>query len=719
MEKNGRYSDAVSAYEASLLQTRDSARRSQIYFRMGECLVRLERIPEAFNAFEHAVELDPKNSAARLRMGEFFLSAGAPDRAREQAEFVLQGGAANSEAVALLGAALEGSGRREQAKHAYEKALAMDPARVSVAVALADLYNRDDKTAEAEQVLEDSARANPKNATPLLALGRLHEQEGNVDAAEHAYRAAVQAEDTPESNLRLAQFLQRISRIAEAEQVLRRVDAKRPAEPTALPDFQLLSGRPGNALDSYSAALSSHLLHQKKQTAAERDERSRVATRLVEADLEVASHKTGDARATAIGRARTDFNSYQRSLDAATDAILQAEIALTEADLPAATNFASTAVSLAPKSASALYVLGLVRDRCADPAGARTQWEAALDVDSHFVPAHLALAEQGLATGDLSGAVTHVMTAVRDEPGNFHGLTLFARVLNAQHRYASATVIARRAQVLDTTSPEPHLILGKIAQADGRVGEALLHYEQAVLLDPHSREAMDGLTEVYRTGKITRPMLAKMEAVATASPASPTLLEIAGRLYAEHGWYAEAKRCLETALQLDPQRTTSAAALAQVFAQTGDLRAAAESASRTGGNSAALLAGMKAQDNHDINSAIQNYERAVRGGEKSGIAANNLAWLYAEQGRNLDRALMLAQAAESLSPQDPAVLDTLGFVRLRMRSYSDAVKTLEAARRVAVNKSADAQLLAQIGQHLAEAYRRAGTTGAATPRSGD
>jgi Flp pilus assembly protein TadD len=45
-------------------------------------------------------------------------------------------------------------------------------------------------------------------------------------------------------------------------------------------------------------------------------------------------------------------------------------------------------------------------------------------------------------------------------------------------------------------------------------------------------------------------------------------------------------------------------------------------------------------------------------------ARNDLAWLLAESGRELERALELAEEAARIDPQ-PAVLDTLGYVHLQ------------------------------------------------------
>lgn len=727
LDRSGHTGDALALYEkiAAKVPARDTHQRSDLFFRIGECHYRLNRIPEAFGAFQKAAELDPGNLAAHLRMGEFYLAAGAAERARDQAELVLKAVGSNGEALALWGAALAATGQNAFARDAYERVLRMDPKRVSVALALADLYNRDDKVKEAKQVLLDSAKANPATATPWLAVARLDEQEGEVAAAEAAYRHAVAVADTPESNLRLAQFLQRTARITEAEQVLRRVDAQRPSQPTALPDFELMAGKAGDALDRYLAALSSKAGEQKARRHAAKaggelaNDRALLATRLIEADIEVADQKSGEEKKTALQRAHAHVDEYRLDLDPATVSILQAEIAISDSDLPMALIQARTAVSLAPHSAAARYVLGLAQFRAGNAADARSQWLAALDSDLHFAPARLALADQALAAGDAKAAEDYVVGVVREEPGNVLALNLFARVLLAEKRYASAALIAHRALAVDGSASEPHLVLGQVALREHKLGEALIHFEQAVLLHPHSADAIEGLTRVYKTGSVTRPMLAKMEKVATAAPPSATLMEIVGRLYADRGWYDDAKRCLESALRMDPQRTTAAAALARTFAATGELGAAADSASRTGGHSAALLAGVRAQEHNDVASAIENYERAIREGEHSGVAANNLAWLYAEQGSNLERALELAQTASSMAPGNPAVLDTMGVVQLRMRKYSEAIKALEAARRIAGEQASDPQLLAQIRRHLSEAYLRAGRTEKAAVASQD
>ncbi|MFB3814380.1 MAG: tetratricopeptide repeat protein [Terriglobales bacterium] len=712
LEQQGKTQAACQLYVRALqhIPAEDKQDRSQTLYRLGECLWSMGRPGEAYANYQRAVELDGSNMAARLRVGEIMLAGGALDGASEQAAAVLKSGFKDAEALALLGAASAAAGQDGVAEAAFKTVLEGDPSRINIAIALADIYNRQDRVDEARAVLKKVSGAHPGSALPLMALGRLEEQEGNATAAEQAYREAANREKTPETGLRLAQFLERAARLAEAEQVLREVDRMRPRLPTALPDFQLLAGKVPSALDSYLTAMRSAALQPRRAWDAPSPEiagaRAALAARIVEADLELARGHD-DASATAV--ARMHLEQFRSELDPATIAILESEIAMAEDDVVEAVNQAQGAVSLAPDSAASHYVLGVAYHRSGDMAQARTAWLEAVQQDSSFAPARLALAQQALRMQDAAGAEQYVVPTVREEPANMRALTIYAEALLRQRRVAAAAVIASRAAAVDSSSAVPRILLGQIALEQGNIGEALERYQQAVLLDPHSHEAIEGLVRIYRRGKISRPMVQRLERVAEKPPRSATLMEIAGRLYAEHGWPADAERCLRRALAMDRRRSTAAVILAGMFAERGDFEAALASASRIGGKTAALLSGVSAERRRDVKGAIAQYESAVRAGDQTGVAANNLAWLYAQQGTSLDRALELAEKARAQAPENPAVLDTVGVVRLRRREYSEAISVLKNAAALASKpENSTPQLLAEIRRHLAEAYLRAG-----------
>jgi Tfp pilus assembly protein PilF len=61
------------------------------------------------------------------------------------------------------------------------------------------------------------------------------------------------------------------------------------------------------------------------------------------------------------------------------------------------------------------------------------------------------------------------------------------------------------------------------------------------------------------------------------------------------------------------------------------------------------------------------------------VAANNLAWIYAEEGEQLDRALEMAQTAKARLPEQAEVDDTLGWVYYQKGLFSLAMNSFRLA----------------------------------------
>jgi tetratricopeptide (TPR) repeat protein len=59
--------------------------------------------------------------------------------------------------------------------------------------------------------------------------------------------------------------------------------------------------------------------------------------------------------------------------------------------------------------------------------------------------------------------------------------------------------------------------------------------------------------------------------------------------------------------------------------------------------------------------AIEHYKKALAIDPEAAVAANNLAWIYADEGVNLDEAMLLAKVARRKLPDVPDVADTLGW----------------------------------------------------------
>ena len=132
LESQGHLTEALKLYQDTLSRVapQEHRRISQLYVRIGECLWRLDNPSEALTAFQQAVDVDPSNLLAHIKIGTVYLAGGAPGNAREQANYVLQRMDNNPDAWALLGASSAMNGDDGMAKWAYTRVLAAEYQRL-------------------------------------------------------------------------------------------------------------------------------------------------------------------------------------------------------------------------------------------------------------------------------------------------------------------------------------------------------------------------------------------------------------------------------------------------------------------------------------------------------------------------------------------------------------------------------------------------------------
>jgi tetratricopeptide (TPR) repeat protein len=99
--------------------------------------------------------------------------------------------------------------------------------------------------------------------------------------------------------------------------------------------------------------------------------------------------------------------------------------------------------------------------------------------------------------------------------------------------------------------------------------------------------------------------------------------------------------------------------------------------------------------------AKECYQKALKINPKFAPAANNLAYLYMEQGGNIDEALALAQTAKQQFPDDPHISDTLGWAYYKKNIFSRAIVYLKEANEKVVGNSL-------MRYHLGMAYYKNG-----------
>ncbi len=717
LEQQEQWNAALLAYNRFLptVPNQKKPLLADIYTRVAHCLIELDLGNQALSALEKAESLDPDSPAMHLRMGQLLVMAGMPEQAAPHLAFVATSRPSDPELLEVRGSMYAAQENAEAAERDLLRAYETGSHRDRIAERLANLYVDQERPDKARAILTSAAARAPHKSHLLLALARLEETIGNNAAAEQDYRQAVSAENNVENSERLAQFLARNAQIYEAETVLRNIDQMHRDAPVHAADLEFETGRPQQALHEYEAAYGRLLSDEVLKDSADSKPASRriVAARMIEADLA----QTADAPESTVKIARFHLALVRTDLDPVMRELLSAEIEFAARNLPDAEQHVRRALILNAKSAEAHYLIGVIAGRRGQITDAEKSWAESLQCDSSYVPARMALAAESLNNKDGLKAEDYVIDVVRDEPANLDALLMYARALTLQQRFDSARIMCQRAITAAPTDGRAPELLGEIELREGHLASALLEFEKSMMLDPRSADAIEGLTSVYQAGGATQPLLHKLERLARSGPPSSRMMEIAGRLYASKGRYKDAERCLRSAVRMDPHRASAAFALAETYmhqnarANTNDPAAqvtASEWTNLVSSENRSLIAALDADNRRDSSASVRDYEAAVRSGDPTGIASNNLAWIYAMQSRNLDRALQLAQHALQLNPGNPAVLDTIGVIHVRKHEYSQAISSFKIGARRARELQDQQELRRTIEQHLAYASQLAG-----------
>ncbi len=139
----------------------------------------------------------------------------------------------------------------------------------------------------------------------------------------------------------------------------------------------------------------------------------------------------------------------------------------------------------------------------------------------------------------------------------------------------------------------------------------------------------------------------------TFSESDPKNIEIhgyLGQLYYSQKKYDQALKQFEQIYALEPENADIMYLLGSLYIETGRSEEAFEILNKS----------IKINPNHDG-------------------SLNTLAYMYAEENRNLDEALEYVKLAISLSPDNGAYIDTLGWVYFKKKEYKKALEALEDA----------------------------------------
>jgi len=478
-------------------------------------------------------------------------------------------------------------------------------------------------------------------------------QERRAAEAEPTLKQALDIDGTnPKANCTLALLYLASNRGTEAEPYLKAYAdaAKTAASRLALADYYTSFDRPDDALPILDAILAN-------DAPAYAAAQSRLAA------LEFMRGKKNEAH-----KRHDDLLTRQPKFTVGL--VMKARFLLSEHQLDEALAQATAAAKEDPASAQRQFLLGRAYAATDQPDESERAFNDVLKLNPRAVAVYPHLARVQLSNGKPDLAVRSARQAINGGADHPDAHLLLARSLIACHELAAAEA---ELKALATRYPNVAAVHNQIAAwhlAKGHPVDAKRSFERALALDAKSIEALSGLVDLDLAAGKAADAQGKVGAALTRAPADARVLLMAGETYAALGDPDRAEAPLKRAIEIDPGSLRAYALLGHLFVATGKLESAKAEfeafAERRPGTSAAIagqtMVGLILETQNRLGDAQAVYEKILTVSPRAVVAANNLAWLYAERGANLHVALNLAQAVAQQVPDRPEIDDTLGRI---------------------------------------------------------
>ncbi|MHB1186278.1 XrtA/PEP-CTERM system TPR-repeat protein PrsT [Thiobacillus sp.] len=725
----------------------------EVHLALAQLALADRNVDKAMQEIEQALRSDPGHLDSLQLKAALLRATGKTAEAAAVYREMVRIAPRNVNARLALSSIAVAENKLADARKEVDLALKESPNNLQARYALALIDFREKKTERARDTLATVLKAAPGFIPALLLGGSIEYALGNLQTAEAHLNKVVKATPNNLYALRLLSATQlRLGRPDDAARTLA------PALKSANQDPGVLVVAGEIALAKMDFAQASAYFEQAAQrspdSAAIRTELG--ISRLAQGD----SRAMADLQAAADmneGSSRADtfiiLNQLkQQQFDAALASIAALEkkqpanpltwnyrgaAYLGKKDPVRARDSFSQALKLNPAFFPAAANLAQLDLKDKQPAAARQRFEGILKADPKHLNAMLALADLALRNKDEKTYVSWLEKAAAAHPQALQPRLALARYQLAKGDKSKALATAREAVNAQPDNPAALELLGTTQLALGDTTNALGSYrklaerqpgqaaplirlanaqivakdlvgarktlQDALRIQPDSLDAqlMLGGVEIQGARFDEAYKLAKQ--IQQQKPDSPAGYSLEGDAAFARKDYPAALTAFERAHKLQPSATLLVrqhqVLTASQRAEEGEKRLAAWLAthSQDAGIRATLAESLIKRGQHKA--AVEHYLILNKSNPNNLVVLNNLAWSLFESKDS--RALGFAEQALKLKPDNPAVLDTLGWVLIQRGQTGRGIKLLQQA----LSKAPDA---AEIQYHLAVAFAKAG-----------
>jgi tetratricopeptide (TPR) repeat protein len=708
---DGKASFAKGDYVTARLQFKNALQLdpelAEGYLWLGKTELHLKNPRGAFGSLSKAVQINPDLFEGQIILGNLFLLGRRLDEADAKAKLVLAKEPNNPDALMLAAGVALAQEQPQRAMDILAKVKGLDAHKVEAYLMQSAIEMNQKKPEAAAATLDEGIKANPQAIVLYQARARLAERQKQFDQAEALLKKA--AEIAPK-NTRLLDDLARLYVVekqwGKAEETLRRKVALEPDEEAHVATLARLLAEQGR-FDDGEKVLKDFIASHPKDTQAKFALANYYLTHRKLGQGEqvlkeiIDSNPTGPVGIQAKGQLAVLrlTQGRQEETEKLVEEILkenpkdmtalriQGLIALARKDgLKAVTNFRILTQDQ-PQNQENWLLLARGHQITKEKQLSKEAAKKALEIKPDYLEAKRFLYGLYLQDKEYDDLIKLIKEYLRANDKDLANWSALGDVYVLKGDDKEARNAFQKMIDLDPKDPQGYVKMAWLSRKNKQMDEATRYLESALKQNPNFYPALRLLLALYQEQKQPAKVLETARAAAAKTPKNAEVQQILGEVLLSQNLPEPAAAALEEALTLNPNDVQALGLLIKAYQGMPDQAGMRQKLEQKAKDPQApvfyaLTLAQIYEMQRQGDKAIAIYNNLLERRQSPPVVKNNLAYLLAEYQptpENLARAQKMASEILADNPEDPRLLDTLGWIYCRQKNFAEAKKYLVKA----------------------------------------
>lgn len=327
--------------------------------------------------------------------------------------------------------------------------------------------------------------------------------------------------------------------------------------------------------------------------------------------------------------------------------------------------------------------------------------ETALEIEPVYTSAMITKGKILNQLGHQKQALKWIKKSLKQLPDNNRLRVVYARMLIEDGQYKNAQ---EQFSILVENSPNNGdliLSLAILSLENKLYDQSEKYLKQLIHINQRTNDAWFFLGELYQSRNLPDQALEAFKNVKTGSKLLNARARIA-KLLVDQNRLEEARQSLRDDRDLYPDFAvqlylTESSLLSDIERYEESLRVLSEALQKHPDNSAILYSrAMLGEKLDQLDLLESDLKTILKKDPNNAMALNALGYTLADRTQRLDEAFKFISRAIELSPNDPAIMDSMGWLQYRMGNYEKALSYLQSA----LILSQDDEIAAHLGEVL-------------------